>query len=136
VSRCFAISTTTFDLILSVSLDAIVFLLEFILDYILGSIRYHPSNLTSAKYALDGGISSTNTIVIPISSPTRSLPSSNSMTVLLNDPSRWPSINASPIASYFAGLWKVSCVMTVTNLRCRFTVAVSVGVMYDWGKQD
>ncbi|KAG2138261.1 hypothetical protein BD769DRAFT_1663840 [Suillus cothurnatus] len=63
---------------------------------------------------MDCGISSTNAIVIlPPSSPTRSLPSSNSMTIVSNDPSWWPLINANLIASYFI-------------------VATSVGIMYDW----
>ncbi|KAG2138262.1 hypothetical protein BD769DRAFT_257883 [Suillus cothurnatus] len=62
----------------------IVFLLEFMLRYILGSIRYHPSILTLAN-----------------------------MTVVSNDHSWWPLINASLIGSYFV-------------------VAGSVGVMYDW----
>ncbi|KAG2138234.1 hypothetical protein BD769DRAFT_257724 [Suillus cothurnatus] len=72
----------------------IVFL--FMLKHILlGSIRYHPSILTLAN------------------SPTRSLPSSNSMTIVSNDPSWWPLINANLIASYFV-------------------VATFVGIMYDW----
>ncbi|KAG1853491.1 hypothetical protein DFJ58DRAFT_394525 [Suillus subalutaceus] len=49
----------------------------------------------------------------PPSSPAYSLSSSNSMTLVTNDPSWWPSIDASIIFSYF-------------------TVAASVGVMYDW----
>ncbi|KAG1766837.1 hypothetical protein EV702DRAFT_784318 [Suillus placidus] len=45
--------------------------------------------------------------------PPRSLSSSNSMTLVSNDPSWWPIINATLIGSYFL-------------------VAASVGLMYDW----
>ncbi|KAG2032124.1 hypothetical protein BDR03DRAFT_61654 [Suillus americanus] len=55
-----------------------------------------------------------NAIVIrPLSSPSHSLPSSNSMTLVSNDPSWWPIINANLIGSYF-------------------TVAASIGLIYDW----
>ncbi|KAG2342232.1 hypothetical protein BDR05DRAFT_371907 [Suillus weaverae] len=62
--------------------------------------------------ALDGGISSANAIVIrpPISTLARIL---NIMTVVSNDPSWWPLINANLIFSYFV-------------------VAASAGVIYDW----
>ncbi|KAG2337767.1 hypothetical protein BDR05DRAFT_969882 [Suillus weaverae] len=57
-------------------------------------------DLASALQALDGSISSTSTIIIwPPSSPARS--SSNSMTLVSNDPSWWPVINANFICSYF-----------------------------------
>ncbi|KIK38940.1 hypothetical protein CY34DRAFT_363199 [Suillus luteus UH-Slu-Lm8-n1] len=46
-------------------------------------------------------------------SPERSLPSSNSMTLISNDPSWWPILNANLISSYFI-------------------VAASVALMYDW----
>ncbi|KAG2032125.1 hypothetical protein BDR03DRAFT_970982 [Suillus americanus] len=52
-------------------------------------------------------------LYVPPSSPAHSLPSSNSMTVVSNDPIWWPLINASVNGSYFG-------------------VAASVGVMYDW----
>ncbi|KAG2107795.1 hypothetical protein BD769DRAFT_1643113 [Suillus cothurnatus] len=55
------------------------------------------------------------------------------MTLVSNDPSWWPVINASLIASYFTGSWSVSHMMTVTDLRCHFVVASSVGIIYDWG---
>jgi hypothetical protein len=35
------------------------------------------------------------------------------MTVVSNDPSWWPLINAGRIASYFAGSWRVSHMMTL-----------------------
>ncbi|KAG1771954.1 hypothetical protein EV702DRAFT_628496 [Suillus placidus] len=81
------------------------------LKHLLRSIRYHPSNITLAMSALDCGISSRN--AIRPSFPTRSPPSSNSMTVVSNDPSWWPVINANLISSYFI-------------------VAASVGLIYDW----
>jgi hypothetical protein len=59
------------------------------------------------------------------------------MTIVSNDPSLWPVINANFISSYFVGSWSVSHMMTVTDLRCHFVlVAGSVGIIYDWGKQD
>ncbi|KAG2124153.1 hypothetical protein BD769DRAFT_1388950 [Suillus cothurnatus] len=55
------------------------------------------------------------------------------MTIVSNDPSWWPLINASLIFSYFIGSWSVSHMMTVTDVRCHFVVASSVGIIYDWG---
>ncbi|KAG2124139.1 hypothetical protein BD769DRAFT_1388938 [Suillus cothurnatus] len=55
------------------------------------------------------------------------------MTIVSDDPSWWPFINASLIGSYFVGSWSVSHTTTVADLCCHFVVAGSVGVIYDWG---
>ncbi|KAG0693769.1 hypothetical protein DFH29DRAFT_963108 [Suillus ampliporus] len=56
------------------------------------------------------------------------------MTLISNDPSWWPSINADRIASYFAGLWCICWMMTAmcrSNLDCGFVVAAFAGLIYD-----
>ncbi|KAG1766839.1 hypothetical protein EV702DRAFT_784574 [Suillus placidus] len=114
-SHCFAISPTTFTLISSVSLDAHCLSIGFHLQLLasideISSFKSHCGRLQ----ALDGGISSLNAIVIrPSSSPARSVSSSNSMTLVSNDPSWWPLINANIIGSYFI---VVGC----------------AGIIYDW----
>jgi hypothetical protein len=56
-------------------------------------------------------ISSTNAIIVCPSNPAPSLPSSNSMTLVSNDPSWWPVINGSFIFSYFLGSWRIGRMM-------------------------
>jgi hypothetical protein len=53
-------------------------------------------------------------VIRPPSFPIHSLPSSNSMTLVSNDPSWWPLINASFVGSYFTGSFRASRMMTVT----------------------
>lgn len=52
-------------------------------------------------------------VIYPLGSLARSLPSSNSMTFVSNDPTWWPLISASIITGYFI-------------------VAGSAGLIYDW----
>ncbi|KAG2352829.1 hypothetical protein BDR07DRAFT_1466047 [Suillus spraguei] len=56
------------------------------------------------------------------------------MTLVSNDSTWWPFINANLISSYFIGLWRVSSTMAMTGLRCHFAVAGAVGIVYDWGR--
>jgi hypothetical protein len=51
----------------------------------------------------------------------RLLPSSNNMTLVSNDPSWWPLINADFVASYVAGPWRARRMMTVMD---RLTLSV------------
>ncbi|KAG1799754.1 uncharacterized protein HD556DRAFT_1455032 [Suillus plorans] len=67
--------------------------------------------LVRATQALDGAIPCTNTRMR--GAQARTHPSSNTMTLILNDPSLWPSISLNRILSYFA-------------------VAIFTGVIYDW----
>ncbi|KAG1743954.1 uncharacterized protein EDB91DRAFT_206035 [Suillus paluster] len=69
----------------------------------------------SVLKGLDGGIFTMTAIVThpPTSHAHSSLTSSNSMTLVSNDPSWWPTINAARVSSYFI-------------------VAASAGLMYDW----
>ncbi|KAG2139178.1 uncharacterized protein EDB93DRAFT_1330290 [Suillus bovinus] len=70
-------------------------------------------DLVLVDQPLDGSISSTNfTVIRPPSSPLTH-PFSTNMTIVSNDPTWWPSINAYSVLSYFS-------------------VAATVGVTYDW----
>ncbi|KAG1737319.1 hypothetical protein EDB19DRAFT_988321 [Suillus lakei] len=94
--------------------------------------------LISAIQALDGCISSTNSLVIrPPSShsvkfplrqvPTPSNPSSTYMTLISNDPTWWPTINSYKIYSYFLveSYRILTLPMSSSNLECSFVVAAS-----------
>jgi hypothetical protein len=56
------------------------------------------------------------------------------MTVVSNDPSWWPVINANIVVSYWIGL-SYQSVMPRSINDLHLAVAASVVVVYDWGEQ-
>ncbi|KAG2077037.1 hypothetical protein BDR04DRAFT_1089335 [Suillus decipiens] len=59
------------------------------------------------------------------------------MSMVSDDPSWWPTIDASIVSSYFIGSWRVCrlrVVISQSNLCSGFAVAASVAVWYDWGE--
>ena len=90
--------------------------------------------------ALDGGISSTNAIVVlhPPSSPL-TYTSPLNMTIVSNDPSLLQVVDFDEVLSYVVGLWRVSrvsLVMSHSAFECGFAVAALTVVVYDVGEQD
>jgi hypothetical protein len=87
-----------------------------------------------ATQALDGGISSTDTVTRLLTPPTLLAHTHlSNMTVVSNDPSLWPYIDEQVFYSYWMGLSYQSA-MSRFNIHLHFAVAAAVVVVYDWGK--
>jgi hypothetical protein len=89
-----------------------------------------------AAQALDGGISSKDTMTRSLTPPT-SLAHTNlsNMTFVSNDPTLWPFIDARLPNSYWTGL-SYQLVMSRSDIDLHFAVAAGVVVVYDWGEQN
>jgi hypothetical protein len=86
--------------------------------------------------ALDGGISSKDTVIRSLTPPT-SLAHTHlsNMTFVSNDPSWWPYIDVQFLLSYWTGL-SYQLVMFRSDIDLHFAVAAGVVVVYDWGEQN
>lgn len=72
--------------------------------------------LILATRALDSGYLARTAFSYALQAHSSPAPIPDSMTLISNDPSWWPLINSSRIASYFAGSWRALLMMSWPNI--------------------
>jgi hypothetical protein len=121
--------------------DDFLFMFEVAPQYSQSRVLRRGSNVRSimpilAIQALDGGISSKDTVTRSLTPPTSlALTHLSNMTFVSNDPSWWPYIDSEILYSYWMGL-SYQLVMSRSDIDLHFAVAAGVVVVYEWGEQN